>query len=212
MAIYFGSDKIGEIYVGSDKIKEVYHGSDLVFGGGLGPMPSYIITTGGTRIDFDLDNTPLSNLSTTGAASSSITVNNQSVIKNTIKEIYFGDSYKNVTSIGSNFLRYCKGLTSVDLSPLSNVTSIGDYFLTRCTNLTSVDLSELTSITSIGVYFLYLMVTLSEVKMGAINPPTLGIYAFWNIVVQSIKVPSQSVDDYKTATNWSSKASIITGY
>ena len=54
--IQFGNDKIKEIYVGSDKIKEVYYGVDLVWSG---KKPSYAILTDDTRIDFELENTPI---------------------------------------------------------------------------------------------------------------------------------------------------------
>lgn len=149
--------------------------------------PSYVILTNGTKIEFDLNNTPISNLSTTGNSTSSITVNGQSVVINTIKEIYFGDSYKDVTSIGSSFLYYCRSLTSVDLSGLVNVTSIGTSFLAYCSSLTTL-------------------------IMGAKTPPTLGNYAFLEVRTLSlIQVPYASESAYKSANGWSSKASIIQG-
>ena len=164
--IQFGNDKIGEIYVGSDKIKEVYYGSDLVW---RGLKPSYLILTNNTRIDFSLDNTPISNFSSATGSTSSITVNGQSVVKNTIKEIYFEDSYKGVTSIGLAFLYTCSSLTSIDLSGLTNVTSIDGYFLYGCSSLISVDLSPLSNITSISNYFLQDCSSLTSVDLSGLS-------------------------------------------
>ena len=237
MSLHYGNKNIIEVYYGSKKIKEIYKGSKLVFGGELASTSSYMILTDDTRIDFDLDNTPISNLSTTSGATSSITVNGQRVVKNTIKEIYFGGSYNEVTSIGDIFLRDCSGLTSVDLYGLSNVTSIGNYFLYRCSGLTSVDLyglsnvttigshflyycsgltsvdlSPLSNVTNIGNSFLYYCSSLTTVIMGAETPPTLGSSAFtYSNNLSLIQVPCGSESAYKSATNWSAKASIIQG-
>ena len=184
MSLHYGNKNIIEVYYGSKKIKEIYKDSKLLFGGS---KISYIVLTDDTVIEFDLDNTPFSNLLTTGSATSSITINGQSVVKNTIKEIYFGNSYKDVTSIGDSFLRNCSSLTSIDLSPLSNVSSIGDYFLRYCSNLTTL-------------------------TMGAATPPTLGGYAFYGTNNLSlIQVPCASESAYKSATNWKAKADIIQG-
>ncbi len=183
--IQFGNDKIKEIYVGGDKIKEVYHGADLVWSG-KPPTPSYAILTDDTRVDFELENTPMSNLQVNAY---SMTLNGTSYSKNTIKELVFGDSYKNVTSIGNSFLRYCSALTSLDLSVFSNITSIGGSFLRYCSSLT-------------------------QFKIGAVNVPTTSATGFLqnNTVLTTILVPMQSVQAYKTAGGWSNFASIITGY
>ena len=175
MSLHYGNKNITEIYKGNKRIKEVYKGSKLLFGGA---KLSYVILTDDTVIEFDLDNTPLSNLSTSGNATTSITINGQSVVKNTIKEIYFGDSYKEVTSIGNNFIRFCSNLTSVDLSPLSNVTSIGIYFLADCRSLPSVDLSPLSNVTSIGIYFLSYCTSLPSVDLSPLSNLTSIGYSF----------------------------------
>lgn len=228
--IQFGNDKIKEIYVGSDKIKEVYHGSDLVWSG---KKPSYAILTDDTRIDFELENTPMSNLETT---TSTITLNGETWLNTDIKEITFGDSYGNVTSIGASFLRDCSSLTSLDLSPFSNVTSISTYFLRDCSNLTSLDLSAFSSVTSISTYFLYncssltsldlsvfsnvasishyflrYCTNLTQFKIGAINVPQTGTYGFLEgtTALTTILVPMQSVQAYQTTAPWSSHASKI---
>lgn len=199
---------------------------------------SYIILTNGTQIDFDLSNTPIIKFSTYFSSKSSLTINGQSVVKKTIKEIYFGDSYNDVTSIGNwflcgcssltsigfsglskvtsigdYFLAGCKKLTSVDLSQLSNVTSIGDDFLAYCTGLPSIDLSGLSNITSIGSGFLQNCSILTTLIMGAETPPTLEGYAFYQADKLSlILVPCASELAYKSVANWKVKACIIKEY
>ena len=233
--IQFGNDEIKEIYVGSDKVKEVYHGSDLVWSG-KPPTPSYAILTNDTRVDFEMDNTPITNFAN---AASSVVINGSTITKTTIKELVFGDSYKNVTSIGAEFLYKCSSLTSLDLSVFSNVTSISDFFLYYCTALTSLDLSAFSNVTSIGAnflrdcsaltsldlsafskvtsignYFLRYCSKLTQFKIGAVNVPTTSASGFLGstTALTTILVPMQSVQDYKTTAPWSGHASKITGY
>lgn len=169
-------------------------------------------TTAGTKYYFKLSDTPISNLSTHDDPDLSITINGQSVVKNTIKEIYFGESYNGVSNIGDAFLAVCDSLTSIDLSGLSNVTNIGEGFLYDCPDLTSIDLSPLSNVTSIGAEFLYFCVGLTTLTMGAETPPTLGVWAFSDTPSLSlIQVPCGSENDYKSATNWIAKESIIEG-
>ena len=118
-------------------------------------------------------------------------------------------SLLNVTSISHNFLSGCTSLTSIDLSPLTNVTTIGIRFLNGCTSLTSIDLSLLTNVTSIGHNFLTFS-GVNTLKMGAVVPPSLS-YPLPDTLT-SILVPSAAVNAYKSATYWSAKASIISGY
>ena len=58
---------------------------------------------------------------------------------------YSGVTY-NVTSIGENAFKNCKGLTSVTIP--NSVTSIGEYAFYKCSGLTSVTIGN--SVTSIG--------------------------------------------------------------
>ena len=137
MSLHYGNKNITKVYYGSKKIKEIYKGSKLLFGGELELTSSYIITTGGTRIDFELDNTPLSNISTTGSETSSITINGQSVVKNTIKKIYFGPSYNTVTSIGDYFLYDCTSLTTLIMGAETPPT-LGSYAFNSTNNLSLI--------------------------------------------------------------------------
>ena len=208
--IQFGNEKIKEIYYGSDKIKEVYHGADLVWSG-KPSKPSYAILTDDTRVDFELGNTPIDNFYT---SSSTVVINSSSISRNSIKELVFGDSYKNVTSIGNYFLRGCSSLTSLDLNAFSNVTSIGALFLNDCSALTSLDLNAFSNVTSIGMYFLYGCSKLTQFKVGAVNVPSTPSTGFLQntTALTTILVPMQSVQAYKTKSPWSNHASKITGY
>lgn len=206
--IQFGNDKIKEIYVGSDKIKEVYHGSDLVWSG---KKPSYAILANDTRVNFELENTPITRFGTIAAT---ITLNGTSYQKTTIKELVFGNSYSVVTSIGGDFLRNCSALTSLDLSAFSNVTSIDKYFLRNCSSLASLDLSAFSNVTSIDTYFLRDCSKLTQFKIGAVNVPQTGTTGFLGstTALTTILVPMQSVQAYKTTSPWSNHAPKIQGY
>ena len=82
---------------------------------------------------------------------------------------------RNVTSIGNDFLSECSGLQTLELSPLSKVTSIGDYFLSSCSGLTSLDLSPLTGVTSIENYFLWKCSDIQTINLsGLSNVESIG--------------------------------------
>jgi len=85
-------------------------------------------------------------------AGSSLSLNAEHV--QGIQSLAFVDPNQNITAIGDMFLRGCRDLTELDLSPLSNVTSIGSRFLVGCSGLTALDLRPLSNITSIGNAFL----------------------------------------------------------
>lgn len=116
------------------------------------------------------------------------------------------DIPSSVTSIGDNAFKNCRSLTSVDIP--SGVTSIGNGTFNQCRSLTSVDI--LSGVTSIGGGAFYYCSGLTSVTVRATTPPTLGTNVFLsthNSLV--IYVPSESVNAYKTATNWSTYASRI---
>ena len=112
----------------------------------------------------------------------------------------------NVTNIGDNAFNYCTGLTSVTIP--DSVTSIGDSTFNGCTGLTSVTIGN--SVTSIGEYAFYGCEGLTSITINATTPPTLGFSAFdYNATGRKIYVPADSVEAYKTATNWSTYAADI---
>ncbi|CAO5680543.1 MAG: hypothetical protein NEHIOOID_00278 [Holosporales bacterium] len=84
---------------------------------------------------------------------------------------------ENVENIGYNFLYDCRGLTTLDLSPLSNVKSIGDRFLYDCTGLTTLDLSPLSNVSEIGNDFLYGCTGLTTLDLSPLsNLRSIGDY------------------------------------
>ena len=131
-----------------------------------------------------------------------------------------------VTTIGSGAFSSCRGLTSVIIP--SGVTRIEDYTFSDCSGLTSVtipsgvirigqdafygcrSLRNITfpsSVTYIGSGCIY-MTQGTNVTIEATTPPGLGYPNGMNSA-SHIYVPSESVEAYKAATNWSSYASKI---
>lgn len=133
-----------------------------------------------------------------------------------------------VTSIGNEAFGYSESLTSVTIG--NGVTSIGDYAFSQCTSLTSVTIGNSvtnigrqtfygctvlksitipSSVTSIGNSAFSSCTGLTSITINATTPPTLGYSPFVNTNDCPIYVPSESVEAYKTATNWSTYASRI---
>ena len=111
-----------------------------------------------------------------------------------------------VTSIGDEAFSDCRGLTSVIIP--NSVTSIGDGAFSGCRGLTSVIIPN--SVTSIGKSAYQMCAKLISVTVKSTIPPTLGTTVFGhNADNRKIYVPSESVDAYKSATNWSTYASYI---
>ena len=134
-----------------------------------------------------------------------------------------------VTSIGESAFYYCTGLTSIEI-PASvtsigawafsattltsveipaSVTSIGIRAFLNCRNLTSITIPA--SVTSIGDYAFGYCLNLATVTVYAPSC-SLGVNAFYNCnKLEDIYVFSDLVDGYKSAENWSSYESKITG-
>lgn len=111
-----------------------------------------------------------------------------------------------VTSIGSGAFQNCYGLISATIG--DGVTSIGYNAFSVCFSLTSVTIGS--GVTSISFQAFRNCYGLTSITCNAIVPPTLGdTYIFDDTNNCPILVPSQSVDAYKTATNWSTYASRI---
>ena len=136
-----------------------------------------------------------------------------------------------VTSIESYAFYYCSSLTSINIP--DGVTSIGNDAFFRCSNLTSINIpdgvtsindstfrncSGLTSITignsvkSIGYYAFYDCYELKSIYCKCAAPPTLRSSVFYSYITAKFYVPTASVDAYKSASDWSSYASMIEGY
>ena len=110
-----------------------------------------------------------------------------------------------VTSIGINAFYGCTGFTSVTIG--NSVTSIGNQAFGECTGLTSVSIPN--SVTSIGDWAFVECTGLTSITVEPTTPPTLGEDTFSETNNCPIYVPSESVETYKTATNWSTYASRI---
>jgi hypothetical protein len=111
-----------------------------------------------------------------------------------------------VTSIGGYTFANCTGLTSISIP--TGITSIGQSLLYGCTSLTTIILPS--TITSIDFYAFKNCTSLTGITIYAITPPSLAMLdVFSNTNNCPIYVPAESVEAYKTATNWSMWASRI---
>ena len=138
-----------------------------------------------------------------------------------------------VTEIGSYAFYFCKSLTSVNIPDSvttivelafydcysltsvnipDSVTLIGSSAFYNCDSLTSVNIPD--SVTTIGEWAFFSCDSLTSVYCKATTPPVLGgTYVFDNNGSgRKIYVPTESVNAYKSAENWSEYASYIYGY
>jgi hypothetical protein len=113
---------------------------------------------------------------------------------------------ESVVSLGEYCFSICESLTSITLP--ESLTSLGDFCFAGCNALTSITLPE--SITSLGEGCFGYCSNLNLATVLPAIPPTLGGFAFDDVHTSfNIKVRSPYVDAYKTATNWTAYASII---
>ena len=117
---------------------------------------------------------------------------------------------ESVASIGKKAFYDCDGLTEFTIP--DSVTTIGYGAFYGCDNLTSVTIGD--SVTSIGGSAFEDCTSLTSVYCKATTPPSFSnFYVFdYNGSGRKIYVPIESVDAYKSATNWSKYASAIVGY
>ena len=111
-----------------------------------------------------------------------------------------------VTGLGYDAFYGCAVLTSVVLP--DGLKSLGDYAFCCCFVLTSIEIPD--GVTTIGKGAFSRCTSLTNVTCQATNPPTLGETVFYRCPSDlQIRVPSVSVNDYKTAKNWSTYADKI---
>lgn len=133
----------------------------------------------------------------------------------TVYGFYYCESLRSVslpstlTTIGQNAFAYCKSLPSIEIP--SSVTSIANSAFDNCFTLATITIPE--NVTSIGTYAFQGCYGMKEYHLLPTTPPTLaGTNAFNNIPSDCIiYVPAESLEAYKTATNWSTYASYMQG-
>lgn len=110
-----------------------------------------------------------------------------------------------VITIGEYAFRKCK-LYSINIP--NSVTTIAAHAFRECTNLRNVMIEN--GVTTIGENAFYGCTSLTSVTVKATTPPSCGFSIFGNTNNSFvIYVPTESVDAYKAATNWSKYASKI---
>lgn len=131
-----------------------------------------------------------------------------------------------VTSLGTYCFGYCTSLTDIIIS--SSVTSFGNYCFYHCDSLTSINIpsnitslpmscfrySGLTSIsipssiTSLGNSCFGNCSSLTSITFESTTPPTVSNSNAWTSLPTNciIRVPSGSLNDYTSASNYPSSA------
>lgn len=122
----------------------------------------------------------------------------------------------NLKELNSDLFAFCDSLSRIDLP--SGITKIGDncfYFLGSTTPEPSPTLEELdipSTIQEMGSHIFSNCSSLKRLYVRATTPPTLGSNIFDGIPIDkrpTIYVPSESLELYKTATNWEQFSSNI---
>lgn len=111
-----------------------------------------------------------------------------------------------VTTIGTSAFQNCGRLTSVTIG--NSVTTIGITAFYLCNGLTSITIPD--SVTSIGERAFRSCTSLTSIVCLATTPPTIGSNTFQSVPTTCpIYVPAASVDTYKAANIWSTRADYI---
>lgn len=116
-----------------------------------------------------------------------------------------------LTSISGYSFQYCTSLASITIP--EGVTSIGEYAFYGCSSLASITIPSGVT-TTLNATIFGACTSLVSVTIQAVSPPTIGSgpsLPFSNMAETfKIYVPEDSVDAYKTATNWTNYADKIT--
>ena len=117
-------------------------------------------------------------------------------------------TYKNYPSKSGGWL-FFEDFTKLTIG--DNITKIGSYAFDGCFSLESVTIPD--SVTSIGSFAFSSCTSLTSIYCKATTPP-VGGYDMFDVNASGFKiyVPRNSVEAYKSASNWRSYASYIEGY
>ncbi len=108
--------------------------------------------------------------------------------------------------IGRDAFGYCTSLNSIHIP--DSVTFIKDYAFADCTGLTSATIG--CGVTNIGAWLFGNCTNLRSVTCKAVSPPITDGDIFHGCTsLNEIYVPAESVEAYKSATNWSKYADRI---
>lgn len=100
----------------------------------------------------------------------------------------------------------CSSLYYIDLP--KGLEVIGDRTFQGCSSIVSLTLYD--KISNIGAFSFYNCKSLKELVIKTVTPPSLGANAFTGTHSElKIYVPNESVEAYKTATNWNAYVSKI---
>jgi methionine-rich copper-binding protein CopC len=114
---------------------------------------SYLtLTDGTTSVEFGVSDLPA--LCTMGISSTSITLNGQSIVKNTIKKVVIGSAFSGVTALPDMFCRNFSNMTELDISGFTGLASIGTFFLDSCLSFNQ-PFTLPSTVTGIGRAFLW---------------------------------------------------------
>lgn len=120
-----------------------------------------------------------------------------------LKSVSLPDS---ITKLGKGSFNRCSSLTQINIP--EGVKSLGQVCFHKCSALESIELPS--TVTAIEPAAFQYCTGLTRVSITADTPPSLGSSAFANCsALTGIYVPDESVEAYKTATNWNAFADII---
>lgn len=114
------------------------------------------------------------------------------------------------TTIGRDAFLYCSALRSVSLP--EGLTVIGERTFSKCESLLSIVIPS--SVTTIESQAFYDLEAIREIHLLSQNPPSIQMDTFYQTGPDApidgyIYVPAGSLQQYKTATNWSAIADYI---
>lgn len=112
-----------------------------------------------------------------------------------------------ITEISSSMFSNSK-IKNISLPSI--ITNIGNSAFSYCYSLTSITIPA--SVTSIDNYAFQESSKLVTMRIESATPPTLANINAISSATTQIQVPMESVEAYKTATNWANFADIIVGY